>query len=86
MIYVADASNTTRGAVAHAREQLDQVGAEIIGSVLNNFDPLKSRSTPYYNRYYYRYKYRYGYQYGTPYGLSTERGEEERPRRRRSSI
>ena len=86
VIYVADAGETTRGAVAHAREQLDQVGAEIIGSVLNNFDLNRARSAPYYYRYYYRYRSRYGYTYGAPYGVSPDAAEEEVPRRGRSSI
>jgi polysaccharide biosynthesis transport protein len=88
-LFVADAEATSRGAVAHAREQLEQVGAELIGSVLNNFDASKARSAPYYYRYYYRYQYRYGSpygtQYGSPYGLTSGGGEEDLPRRGRSS-
>jgi non-specific protein-tyrosine kinase len=86
VLYVADAEETSRGAVAHAREQLEQVGAEMIGSVLNHFDASKARSAPYYYRYYYRSKYRYGGVYSAPYGLAAESGEEELPRRGRSSI
>jgi non-specific protein-tyrosine kinase len=89
VLYVADAEGTSRGAVAHAREQLEQVGAELLGSVLNNFDASKARSAPYYYRYYYRYKHRYGYTYGAPYGVAAETDEtdqEEVPRRGRSSI
>lgn len=82
-LFVADADATSRGAVAHAREQLEQVGAEIIGSVLNNFDVSKARSAPYYYRYYYRYKTKYGYSYGSPYSVELE---EDVPRRGRSSI
>jgi polysaccharide biosynthesis transport protein len=67
VIFVADSEVTTRGAVAHAREQLEQVGAPIIGAVFNNFDPSKARN---YSPYaYYPYRYRYGrYGYGERYG------------------
>ena len=62
-----DSEATTRGAVSHAREQLEQVGAPILGAVLNNFDPSKGRS--YYYPYYYPYRSRYGrYGYGSRYG------------------
>jgi len=67
VLYVADSEATTRGAVSHAREQLEQVGAPILGAALNNFDPSKGRS--YYYPYYYPYRYRYGkYGYGSRYG------------------
>jgi tyrosine-protein kinase len=67
VVFVADSEVTTRGAVAHAREQLEQVGAPIIGAVFNNFDPSKARN---YSPYaYYPYRYRYGrYGYGERYG------------------
>jgi capsular exopolysaccharide synthesis family protein len=42
ILFVADARRTTRGAIAQARQQLDQVNARVIGTVLNNFDPAKS--------------------------------------------
>jgi capsular exopolysaccharide synthesis family protein len=42
ILFVADARRTTRGAIAQARQQLDQVNARVIGTVLNNFDPSKS--------------------------------------------
>jgi capsular exopolysaccharide synthesis family protein len=38
VLYVADAATTPRGAVLQARAQLDQVGARIVGAVLNNAD------------------------------------------------
>jgi len=56
VVLVADAELTSRGAISHARKQLDQVKAEVIGAVLNNLDPSKARTYPYY-RYYYRYEY-----------------------------
>lgn len=42
VLFVTDATKTSAGSVAQAREQLDQVGARIIGGVLQNFDPSKS--------------------------------------------
>lgn len=56
-LFVADAEHTTRGAVIHGRNQLEQVRASVIGAVLNNFDPSKAKSSPYYYSYYYTYKY-----------------------------
>jgi capsular exopolysaccharide synthesis family protein len=52
VLIVADGQSTRRAAVAHAREQLEQVGANIIGSVLNDFDPSQARYE-YYQKYYY---------------------------------
>jgi capsular exopolysaccharide synthesis family protein len=42
VIVVADARSTTRAAMAHVREQLEQVGARIVGGVYNNFDLSKN--------------------------------------------
>ncbi len=53
VVIVADAHNSSRGAVEHTREQLDQVGAAIIGCVFNNFDPSQAKYYPYDKRYYY---------------------------------
>ena len=55
VILVADAGLTKRGAVLQAREQLDQMGVQLLGSVLNDFEPKKART------YYYGYAYRYVY-------------------------
>ncbi|MGH2739328.1 MAG: polysaccharide biosynthesis tyrosine autokinase [Actinomycetota bacterium] len=57
VLLVADAETTTRGSVTDARQQLEQVDAFVLGSVLNNFDPATARSSPYYYRYYYSYRY-----------------------------
>jgi capsular exopolysaccharide synthesis family protein len=72
VLVVADAQGTNRGAAMHAREQLDQVQASIIGAVLNNFDPSKARSYSYYYYGYYPYRYGYGYQYGEGYRSPAE--------------
>lgn len=84
VLLVVDAENTHRGAVIQAREQLEQVGAPMIGAVLNNFDPSKARSPyyGYYGSYWHRYRYSgyYGFNYedgggsrrGTPAALSGE--------------
>ncbi|HUG87491.1 MAG TPA: polysaccharide biosynthesis tyrosine autokinase, partial [Actinomycetota bacterium] len=57
VLLVADAGRTTRGAVTHAREQLAQVNARVVGAVLNNFDPSRAKASPYYYRYQYVYRY-----------------------------
>jgi capsular exopolysaccharide synthesis family protein len=58
VIVVADARSTTRGALSHVREQIEQVGGRILGGVLNNFDPSDAKYQPTYYRYYYTYEYR----------------------------
>jgi capsular exopolysaccharide synthesis family protein len=73
VLFVADSENTSRSAVAHSREQLEQVGAVLIGSVLNNFDPAKARAYRHYGYYGpYRGYGRYGYSY---YGPGLDNGE-----------
>jgi polysaccharide biosynthesis transport protein len=56
VLFVADSEHTHRGAVEQARRQLDQVNANVIGSILNNFDPSTSGAAYY---PYYRYTYRW---------------------------
>jgi succinoglycan biosynthesis transport protein ExoP len=51
VLYVADAQRTPRGAVIAARAQLDQVGARIIGAVLNEVEGTGGYS--YYGQYAY---------------------------------
>ena len=49
ILIVTDATSTTRASAAHVREQLEQVDANIVGGVFNNFDPSTARTyTPYY--------------------------------------
>jgi capsular exopolysaccharide synthesis family protein len=61
VVLVADAERTSRGALSHARKQLDQVRAEVVGAVLNNLDPSKARTYPYSYRYYHsHYDHWYG--------------------------
>ncbi|MDP9299900.1 MAG: CpsD/CapB family tyrosine-protein kinase, partial [Actinomycetota bacterium] len=67
VLFVVDAETTHRGAVVQARESLEQVGAPLIGSVLNNFDPSKARAYSYYG-YYGPNRNRYRYGYGGYYG------------------
>jgi capsular exopolysaccharide synthesis family protein len=53
VVIVADAAMTTRGAVQHLREQLAQVGGNVVGGVFNNFDPARAKYySPYYRTYY----------------------------------
>lgn len=56
VLLVADAQNTDRGAVEHARQQIDRVHAKVIGAVLNNFDPSKAGAQAYYYQDYYAYR------------------------------
>jgi polysaccharide biosynthesis transport protein len=49
VLFVADAKSTPRGAVIQARAQLDQVGARIIGSVLNDVEGVTGYA--YYGQY-----------------------------------
>lgn len=42
VVIVADARSTTRPAMAHVRERLEQVGARILGGVYNNYDVSKA--------------------------------------------
>jgi tyrosine-protein kinase len=51
VIYVADAKSTPRGAVLQARAQLDQVGARILGAVLNEVEATTGYA--YYGQYAY---------------------------------
>jgi len=53
VLMVADARTTARGALVHAREQLEQVGANVVGGVLNNFDPSRARYYSHYHGSYY---------------------------------
>jgi succinoglycan biosynthesis transport protein ExoP len=53
VLLVADAGKTSRGSVGHARIQLDQVSANVVGAVLNNFDFTKAQAYKYYYQYYY---------------------------------
>jgi tyrosine-protein kinase len=55
VLFIADATRATAGAIAQARQQLDQVNARLIGAVLNNFDPTKSRAYSATNYSHYRH-------------------------------
>lgn len=57
VLVVADATTSTRGGIAHLREQLDQVESKVVGGVLNNFDPSRAKYQPSYYRYSYQYRY-----------------------------
>jgi Mrp family chromosome partitioning ATPase len=52
ILYVANEQSTPRGAVFAARAQLDQVGAHLLGSILNNVES-KSTGYAYYGQYVY---------------------------------
>ncbi|MDP9302156.1 MAG: hypothetical protein M3P43_14880, partial [Actinomycetota bacterium] len=59
VLFVTEAQKTDRQAVSRARNQLEQVGAPVVGAIMNNFDPSKSGGG-YSYRYYYRYEDGYG--------------------------
>jgi len=64
VVVIADSRTTSRAAAAHAREQLGQVGANIVGCVLNNFDPHQVSYYPSsYRDYYYAYPSYHAYEY-----------------------
>ena len=67
---------TARSAASHSREQLEQVGSNIIGCVMNNFDPNQNRYYPYQNAYYYS-SYYSGYKGYKGYGGYGGYGEKE---------
>ncbi|MEX0833307.1 MAG: polysaccharide biosynthesis tyrosine autokinase [Actinomycetota bacterium] len=66
VLIVAEATSTSRDALARVKQQLDQVQATVVGAVFNNFDPSRTR---YDGSYYGHYRYRYRY---------TEDGEKQR--------
>lgn len=66
VLILVDAGKTSRSAVAHTREQLEQVGAVILGGVLNNLDASRAKGYPSYMRDY------YGYGYSAPNGADAE--------------
>ena len=83
VLLVVDAHGTHRGALLHTREQLDQSGANMIGAIMNDFDPAKARAygNRYYGRYYYPYSYTYGGRYGyAAYSAEPENGSSRAPR------
>ena len=84
VLYVADANTTARGTVASSRDQLEQVGARIVGAVLNNFDPSRAHAYGY-GGYSYRYTYQYGPAASGP-DAGAESGGGEQTRRRRFQI
>ncbi len=77
VILVADSGSTRRGLALKAKEQLEQVGAHILGVALNK---LSARSGGEYYYYYYNYYY---YSDEQPSGASTD-GARKRHKRRSS--
>lgn len=54
VLFVAADRRTTRRRVAEARQLLEQVGANVVGSVLNELDSPRSQLYPYYSHYAHR--------------------------------
>jgi capsular exopolysaccharide synthesis family protein len=63
-VLVVDGTKTLRGAVQATREQLELVGANIVGAVMNNFDPSKAKLS--YGSYRYHYYGNYSYHEAPP--------------------
>jgi tyrosine-protein kinase len=63
VLFVADADTTTREQVSHARERLQQMGANILGAVINGLAPTTSGY----------YDYRYAYSYPSSNGSGSKR-------------
>ena len=82
VLVVADASSSSRGAISHLREQLDQVESKVIGTVLNNFDPSHAKYYP--SSYSYRYSYQYRYAPESDEGDTTNGRKARRAEARRS--
>jgi capsular exopolysaccharide synthesis family protein len=75
VVLLVDATTTLRGAVAASREQLELVGANIVGAVFNDFDPARAKM------YYGSYRYHtYGnYQYAEKGAAAPERRAKRAP-------
>ncbi len=54
VLLIIDAASTSRSAAVHAKEQIERVGGNLLGAVLNAFDPAAS---PYYYEPYYYSQY-----------------------------
>ncbi len=65
VILIFDAASTGRSAALHAKEQIERVGGNIIGCVLNAFDPT---GTPYYYEPHY---------YSTYYGPNDQNNDDD---------
>jgi Mrp family chromosome partitioning ATPase len=77
IILVVGAGATSRDGVVRAVEQLKEVNARILGSVLNNLNVEKERY--YYSRYYYYNYGKYGY-----YAYGDNGGRKRKKRKARS--
>ncbi|MEA2434731.1 MAG: tyrosine-protein kinase [Actinomycetota bacterium] len=75
-ILILNAVTTKRSPAIHAREQLERVGCQILGSVLNSID--LSAPSYYYQPYYYT-----GYRPDAYYGEGTIKSDHSRPAKRR---
>ncbi len=77
-LLVINADNTHRSAAVRAHQELERVGGNVVGSVLNGFDPSGSP--------YYRYEpYRYGYKSDAEFPKAGN-GDAVSERRRRSLL
>jgi tyrosine-protein kinase Etk/Wzc len=78
VILLGRAGHTERGALAYAADQLRQVHAKLLGSVLNDFDVKRdARYSSYgstYGYYAYGYAYKYGHYYRDEPGSTKDKG------------
>ena len=78
-IFVLDAERASRSSLTQARDQLLNAGANIVGTVFNNFDPAEGS---YYSYYYYNYDSAYlgeeGNGSGTPSRIRRSKRAAER--------
>ena len=85
-VIVADARNTTRGALARVRHELNSVGVPIIGAILNRLDRAQAKRYPDQYDGYYSSSYRYraeesnGSRDGSPRKTSERNPEQESER------
>lgn len=75
VILVARADETTKQALAASKKNLEDVNANILGVVLNDYDPRVHAYGGYYRGYY------SGYKYGYKYGYGNESKKEKRKKR-----
>lgn len=74
VILVARADETTKQALSISKKNLEDVNANILGVVLNDFN---ARAHSYGGGYYRGYSYRYGYKYGYGYGENTRKKQKK---------
>ena len=78
VILVARADETTKQALAASKKNLEDVNANILGVVLNDFNPRVHAYGGYYRGYYRGYSYKYGYGNDAKQGKRTKREKQRK--------